>query len=32
MKILRGKFRQVNWLVYVLTAVFIARFLYLSRG
>jgi AGZA family xanthine/uracil permease-like MFS transporter len=32
MKILRGKFRQVNWLVYVLTAIFIARFLYLSRG
>jgi AGZA family xanthine/uracil permease-like MFS transporter len=32
MKVLRGKFRQVNWLVYVLTAIFIARFLYLSRG
>jgi AGZA family xanthine/uracil permease-like MFS transporter len=32
MKIMRGKFRQVNWLVYVLTAMFIARFLYLSRG
>ncbi|MGA3017327.1 MAG: NCS2 family permease [Bryobacteraceae bacterium] len=32
MKIMRGKFRQVNWLVYVLTAIFIARFLYLSRG
>jgi len=32
MKIARGKFRQVNWFVYVLTALFIARFLYLSRG
>jgi adenine/guanine/hypoxanthine permease len=32
MKILRGKFRQVNWLVYVLTAIFIARFLYLAKG
>jgi AGZA family xanthine/uracil permease-like MFS transporter len=32
MKIMRGKFRQVNWLVYVLTAIFIARFLYLTRG
>ena len=32
MKIVRGKFRQVNWFVYVLTALFIARFVYLSRG
>jgi AGZA family xanthine/uracil permease-like MFS transporter len=32
MKIARGKFRQVNWFVYVLTALFIARFVYLSRG
>jgi len=31
MKILRGKFRQVSWLVYVLTGIFIARFVYLSR-
>jgi AGZA family xanthine/uracil permease-like MFS transporter len=31
-KILRGKFREVNWFVYVLTALFIARFVYLSRG
>jgi AGZA family xanthine/uracil permease-like MFS transporter len=31
MKIARGKFREVNWFVYVLTALFIARFVYLSR-
>jgi adenine/guanine/hypoxanthine permease len=31
MKIVRGKFRQVNWFVYVLTALFVARFVYLSR-
>lgn len=31
MKLVRGKFRQVNWFVYVLTALFIARFVYLSR-
>lgn len=31
MKMVRGKFREVNWFVYVLTALFIARFLYLSR-
>lgn len=31
-KILRGKFREVNWFVYILTALFIARFVYLSRG
>jgi AGZA family xanthine/uracil permease-like MFS transporter len=30
-KVLRGKFRQVNWFVYVLTALFVARFVYLSR-
>ncbi len=30
LKVLRGEFRKVNWLVYVLTALFIARFLYLS--
>ena len=29
-KILRGKFHQVNWFVYVLTALFVARFLYLG--
>jgi AGZA family xanthine/uracil permease-like MFS transporter len=32
MKIFRGKFRDVNWLVYALTAVFVFRFLYLSWG
>jgi AGZA family xanthine/uracil permease-like MFS transporter len=30
-KMVRGKFRQVNWFVYVLTALFIARFVYLAR-
>jgi AGZA family xanthine/uracil permease-like MFS transporter len=29
LKILRGKFRQVNWLVYLLTALFLVRFLYI---
>jgi AGZA family xanthine/uracil permease-like MFS transporter len=32
LKILRGKWREVNWLVYLLTALFIARFLFLSKG
>jgi AGZA family xanthine/uracil permease-like MFS transporter len=32
MKVLRGKYRQVSWIVYGLTAVFIVRFVYLSRG
>src|SRR5690242_11576549 len=31
-KLLRGKFREVNWLVYVLTALFLLRFLYLGKG
>lgn len=31
MKIVRGKFRYVNWFVYVLTALFVARFVYLAR-
>ncbi len=31
-KVLRGKFREVNWFVYALAALFIARFAYLSRG
>ena len=30
-KVLRGKFREVNWVVYVLTAIFIVRFVYLSH-
>ena len=32
LKVARGKFREVNWLVYVLTALFVARFAYLSQG
>jgi AGZA family xanthine/uracil permease-like MFS transporter len=32
MKILRGKFREVSWFVYVLTAVFLFRFFYLGNG
>jgi AGZA family xanthine/uracil permease-like MFS transporter len=32
LKVVRGKFREVNWFVYVLTALFIFRFVYLSRG
>jgi AGZA family xanthine/uracil permease-like MFS transporter len=31
LKIFRGKFREVSWLVYALTAVFLFRFLYLGR-
>jgi AGZA family xanthine/uracil permease-like MFS transporter len=31
MKVLRGKWRQVSWVVYLLTAVFVVRFIYLSR-
>jgi AGZA family xanthine/uracil permease-like MFS transporter len=29
-KILRGRFREVNWFVYLLTALFVARFVYLG--
>jgi AGZA family xanthine/uracil permease-like MFS transporter len=32
LKVLRGKFRQVNWFVYLLTALFLFRFLYLKSG
>jgi AGZA family xanthine/uracil permease-like MFS transporter len=32
LKVLRGEFRKVNWLVYLLTALFIARFLYLGAS
>lgn len=32
LKILRGKYRQVNWFVYALTTLFVARFVYLSKG
>jgi AGZA family xanthine/uracil permease-like MFS transporter len=31
MKVLRGKFRQVNWLMYLLTALFLVRFVYLAK-
>ena len=31
MKVVRGKFRHVNWFVYVLTALFVARFVYLAH-
>ena len=30
-KVLRGRFRQVSWMVYALTALFILRFCYMSR-
>jgi AGZA family xanthine/uracil permease-like MFS transporter len=30
LKVARGKFREVNWLVYALTLLFIARFVYLT--
>lgn len=32
MRILGGRFREVNWLVYLLTALFVVRFLYLHPG
>jgi len=32
LKVLRGQGREVNWLVYALTALFMARFIYLGRG
>ena len=32
LKILRGKFRQVNWFVYLLTALFILRLVYVAHG
>ncbi|MGB7761241.1 MAG: NCS2 family permease [Bryobacteraceae bacterium] len=31
LKLLRGKFRQVNWFVYALTALFVLRFAYLAQ-
>jgi AGZA family xanthine/uracil permease-like MFS transporter len=30
-KVLRGRFRQVSWMVYALTALFILRFCYMGR-
>jgi AGZA family xanthine/uracil permease-like MFS transporter len=32
MKVMRGRFREVSWVVYVLTAIFVLRFVYLSHG
>ncbi len=32
LKVLRGRFRDVNWMVYVLTALFVVRFWYIGRS
>ncbi|MDP2999109.1 MAG: NCS2 family permease [Bryobacterales bacterium] len=32
LKILKGEYREVNWLVYLLTALFVARFAWLGKG
>ena len=32
LKVMRGKFREVNWFVYLLTLLFVLRFVYLSKG
>lgn len=32
LKVMRGKFRQVNWFVYLLTALFLFRFFWLKAG
>ncbi len=32
LKLVRGEFRQTHWLVWVLTALFVARFVYLGRA
>jgi AGZA family xanthine/uracil permease-like MFS transporter len=32
LKVIRGEYRKVNWLVYVLTALFLLRFFYLAAG
>jgi AGZA family xanthine/uracil permease-like MFS transporter len=32
LKILRGRLREVNWFVYLLTALFILRFVWVARG
>jgi xanthine/uracil/vitamin C permease (AzgA family) len=32
LRILRGKFREVTWFVYLLTALFFLRFLYVAHG
>jgi len=31
-KVARGRFRQVNWLMYLLTALFLSRFVYLAKA
>jgi len=32
LKILRGRFREVNWFVYLLTVLFILRFVWAAQG
>ncbi len=32
LKVLRGRFREVNWFVYLLTALFILRFVWVAKG
>ncbi len=32
LKLLRGQYREVNWVVYALTALFLIRFFYLGKG
>jgi AGZA family xanthine/uracil permease-like MFS transporter len=32
LKVARGQFRDVNWLVYALTILFLARFIYIGKG
>jgi AGZA family xanthine/uracil permease-like MFS transporter len=32
LKLVRGRFREVNWMVYLLTALFVARFWYMGRS
>ena len=32
LKVARGQFREINWLVYVLTALFVIRFAYRGKG
>ena len=32
LKVFRGQYREVNWVVYVLTLLFLARFFYMGKG
>ncbi len=32
LKVLKGEYREVNWMVYLLTALFVLRFAYLGQG